>query len=223
MGKIETVKPEEIEKRSFAIIHEELLADGIVSDPRLDPVICRVIHATADFSFAENLVFSEGVTDILSGAFKNGAHIVTDTQMARAGINKRSLSSFGGEVFCFMSDPDVAEEARERGITRAAVSMERAAALSRASVLEGRPPAVLAVGNAPTALIRTHELLSEGLFPLSGIIAAPVGFVNVVEAKELIIGGSVPFIAARGRKGGSPVAAAVCNAILYGLSRPKAV
>ena len=134
---------------------------------------------------------------------------MTDTEMARAGINKKRLSEFGGVVRCFMSDPEVAEEAKRRGVTRATVSMERAAELGE--------PCIFAVGNAPTALIRLRELMDEGRVRPAGIIAVPVGFVNVVEAKELIIGSDCPHIAARGRKGGSNIAAAVCNALLYGM------
>ena len=127
--------------------------------------------------------------------------------MARSGINKRVLEKFGGEAVCFMSDPDVAAEARERGVTRAAVSMERAAGLDRTLIL--------ALGNAPTALVRACELLEEGAMKPALIIGAPVGFVNVVESKELLLTEDVPYIVARGRKGGSNVAAAICNALLY--------
>ena len=135
-------------------------------------------------------------------AIRQGADIVTDTQMARAGVSKPSLARFGGQVHCFMSDPDVAAEAKARGITRAAVCMERAADLKK--------PVVLAVGNAPTALVRLYERIAPAL-----IIGVPVGFVNVVASKELIMTGPAPYIVARGRKGGSNVAAAICNAILY--------
>ena len=202
---MEQMKPMDIEKRSFAIITE------LLGDRRLDPenelVIKRVIHTTADFDYADNLVFSPGAVEQGIAAIKGGCTIVTDTQMARSGINKRVLEKFGGEAVCFMSDPDVAAEAKERGGTRAVVSMERAAKLDRTLIL--------ALGNAPTALVRACELLEEGAMKPALIIGAPVGFVNVVESKELLLTEDVPYIVARGRKGGSNVAAAICNAMLY--------
>ena len=171
------------------------------------PVIKRVIHTTADFDYADNLVFSEGAVPKGIAAMKGGCTIVTDTQMAWSGINKRVLEKFGGKAVCFMSDPDVAAEARARGVTRAAVSMERAAGLSG--------PVIFALGNAPTALVRVCRLIDEVALAPALVIGAPVGFVNVVESKELLLGLDVPYIVARGRKGGSNVAAAVCNALLY--------
>ena len=171
------------------------------------PVVKRVIHTTADFDYADNLIFSTGAVERGIAAIKGGCTIVTDTQMARSGINKRVLEKFGGEAVCFMSDPDVAAEAKARGVTRAAVSMERAAKLDRTLIL--------ALGNAPTALVRACELLEEGAMKPALIIGAPVGFVNVVESKELLLTEDVPYIVARGRKGGSNVAAAICNAMLY--------
>lgn len=205
----DTFSPLEIETRSFDII-TQLLGDKVF-DPENAAVIKRVIHTTADFDFADTLVFSEHA--VLKGisALINGCDIVTDTQMAKAGINKRILSELGGEVHCFMSDPDVAEEAKARNITRAFVSMEKAAALPK--------PCIYAIGNAPTALFALRELYDAGKLNAALIISVPVGFVNVVESKELIISSSLPYIAARGRKGGSPVAAAVCNAMLYQIKR----
>ena len=206
---IENIKPMDIEKRSFAII-TELLGDTKL-DPENELVIKRVIHTTADFDYVQNLVFSEHAVSKGIEALKNGCDIVTDTQMARSGINKTILGKLGGEVHCFMSDPDVAEEAKARGITRAIVSMERAAKLPK--------PCIFAIGNAPTALISLHEQIQEGKLNPALIIGVPVGFVNVVESKELIIGSEVPHIVARGRKGGSNVAAAICNAMLYQILR----
>lgn len=207
MDKLEFVKPAEIETRSFQIITEEL------GDRKLDPenelVIKRVIHTSADFEYADALAFSEHATMRGVEALKNGCSIVTDTKMAASGINKRVLGKFGGQVYNFISDPDVAAEAKERGCTRSAVCMERAAALGE--------PLVYAVGNAPTALVRLYEMIQAGeMASLPAlIIGVPVGFVNVVESKELICGTDVPHIVARGRKGGSNVAAAICNALLY--------
>ena len=205
----ENIKPMDIEKRSFEIITE------ILGDRKLDPenelVIKRAIHTTADFDYADNLVFSPHAVKIGIEALKSGCDIVTDTQMAKSGISKATLAKLGGEVHCFMSDPDVAAEARERGVTRALVSMEKAAKLEK--------PCIFAIGNAPTALIRIRELMDAGELTPALVIGVPVGFVNVVESKELIIASSVPHIVARGRKGGSNVAAAIVNALLYQIAR----
>ncbi len=206
---IENIKPMDIEKRSFEII-TELLGDRKL-DPRNELVIKRAIHTTADFDYADNLVFSENAVAKAVEALKNGCDIVTDTQMAKSGINKTILGKLGGTVHCFMSDDDVAEEAKKRGITRAIVSMERAAKLSK--------PCIFAIGNAPTALITLSEMIKEGKISPSLVIGVPVGFVNVVESKEMIIDSGVPHIVAKGRKGGSNVAAAICNAILYQITR----
>ena len=180
-----------------------------------EPELCvlrRVIHTTADFDYAKNLVFSPHAVERALDALRNGAHIVTDTNMALAGINKTSLHHLGGEAHCFMADPDVAAEAKARGVTRAVVSMEHACRLD--------VPLIFAVGNAPTALVRLDQLIEEKQIKPKLIIGVPVGFVNVVEAKEQILAQQeVPCIVARGRKGGSNVAAAVCNALLYQLYR----
>lgn len=202
---LQQVLPREIEKRSFEIIGEEL--GDVVLDPVNEAVIKRVIHTTADFDYVNNLCFSEGAVQKGIAALKQGACIVTDTQMARAGINKTTLSALGGEAYCFISDPEVAAEAKEKGITRSAVSMDKAAALNK--------PLIFAIGNAPTALVRLYELINEGKLNPLLVIGVPVGFVNVVEAKELFMQLDVPYIVARGRKGGSNVAAAICNALLY--------
>lgn len=207
----ETLDPMEIEKRSFEIISELLEEKGIRPDPVNEPVIKRVIHTTADFEYANSLVFSKDAVPLAREALCAGCDIVTDTQMAKAGINKAALAKLGGEAHCFMSDPDVAEEAKRRGVTRAAVSMEKAAGLQK--------PLIFAIGNAPTALIALDALIKEGRLAPRLVIGVPVGFVNVVESKELIISSAVPHIVARGRKGGSNVAAAVVNALLYGITR----
>ena len=206
---IEIIKPMDIEKRSFEII-TELLGDTVL-EAENELVIKRVIHTTADFDYADNLCFSEHAVQKGIEALRSGCDIVTDTQMARSGINKTVLGRLGGEVRCFMSDPDVAEEAKARGVTRAIVSMERAAALDR--------PCIFAIGNAPTALIALYDLIKAGKLVPALIIGVPVGFVNVVESKEQIMTAGVPYIVARGRKGGSNVAAAICNAMLYQISR----
>ncbi len=206
---IQNIKPADIERRSFEII------TGILGDRELDPenelVIKRAIHTTADFDYADNLVFSEHAVTRGIEALKAGCDIVTDTQMAKAGISKATLARLGGEVHCFMSDADVAAEAKERGVTRAIVSMEKAAKLEK--------KCIFAIGNAPTALIRLKELIDAGEVSPALVIGVPVGFVNVVESKELMMECGVPYIIARGRKGGSNVAAAICNALLYQITR----
>ena len=205
----EIVKPMDIEKRSFEII-TELLGDRKL-EPENELVIKRVIHTTADFDYADNLAFSPGAVAKGIEALKNGCHIVTDTTMALSGINKTILGKLGGQVHCYIADPDVAEEAKARGITRSTVSMEKAAKLDK--------PCIFAIGNAPTALIALHDLMEAGKLDPALIVGVPVGFVNVVESKELIMSDNVPYIVGKGRKGGSNVAAAICNAMLYQITR----
>ncbi|MEA5082623.1 MAG: precorrin-8X methylmutase [Lachnospiraceae bacterium] len=204
MKKPEIVLPQDIEKRSFEIIESELT---VTIDEEKKPIIKRVIHTTADFSYAETMAFSDGVVEKALAAIRGGANIITDTNMGRAGINKMALSKFGGEVFCYMSDEDVAKMAKGNGTTRAVASMNKAAG--------NEQNCIFAVGNAPTALIRLYELINEGKLMPQLIIGVPVGFVNVVESKELIMSLEVPYIVSRGRKGGSNVAAAIVNALIY--------
>lgn len=209
---LEQVLPAEIERRSFEIISQELAARDKRLPEGLAPIIMRAIHTTADFDYADNLVFSEGVVEESLAALRRGAVIVTDTNMAKSGINKRKLEALGGEAFCFMADDDVAQAAKEGGTTRAVASMEKAASLF------GRQdrPCIFAIGNAPTALIRLCELTEAKAIAPALIIGAPVGFVNVVQSKELLMTRKdTTYIVARGRKGGSNVAAAICNALLY--------
>ena len=206
---IENIAPMDIEKRSFEIITEILGQRQL--DPENELVIKRAIHTTADFDYADNLVFSPHSVQRGIAALKDGCDIVTDTQMAKSGINKTILGKLGGQVHCFMSDADVAQEAKARGVTRAMVSMERAATLNK--------PCIFAIGNAPTALICIRELIDAGKLNPALIVGVPVGFVNVVESKELILELDTPHIVARGRKGGSNVAAAICNAMLYQIMR----
>lgn len=208
---LEKVLPGEIEKRSFEIITEELGERRLKKEQ--EAVIKRVIHTSADFEYADTLCFSEGAVEQAMNALKNGACIVTDTQMVKAGINKRSIGKFGGEVHCFIADEDVAKEAVERQITRSAVSMEKASGLEK--------DLIFAIGNAPTALVSLYELIKSGQVNPKLIIGVPVGFVNVVQAKELIMKAGVPYIVARGRKGGSNIAAAICNALLYQIDQDR--
>ena len=205
IDQIERLKPMEIEQRSFEIISQEA-GDAIPDDERA-MIIKRVIHTSADFDYIQNLCFSENAVQIAQKALKNGAWIVTDTKMALSGINKKSLQLAGGEAHCFISDEDVAQAAKEQGTTRASVCVDKAARLGR--------PLIYAVGNAPTALIRLYELIQQGTFRPELIIGVPVGFVNVVQSKELIMESGAPYIVARGRKGGSNIAACICNALLY--------
>lgn len=199
--------PEEIERASMAIIGREM---GDWAGPAENlPVLKRVIHTTADFDFVRNLLFSPNAVRLGREALRRGVTVVTDTAMAAAGIGKPAAARWGVSVVCRMADPDVRNEALRRGVTRAVVSMERAAAET--------PDAIFAIGNAPTALIRLCELVREGAARPSLVVGVPVGFVNVVESKEMLVATDVPYIAAMGRKGGSPVASAVVNALLYGM------
>ena len=211
MTDIINIAPMDIEKESFATITREL---GDRQPPaELAPIVKRVIHTTADFEYADTLYFSPGVVEQAKAAIRSGAHIVTDTTMALSGINKKAAARFGCKADCFIADPDVAAEAKARGVTRALVSMEKAARLGE--------PLIFAIGNAPTALIRIRELMDAGALDPKLVIGVPVGFVNVVASKELIIASGAPCIVARGRKGGSNVAACIVNAILYMLDEKR--
>lgn len=207
--KLDNVLPKDIENRSMEIIESEIPSEFLDKiDPLEKLVIKRAIHTSADFDYLENLKFSKDAIKKAIDAIKNGATIVTDTNMAKAGINKREIAKYGGEVLCFMADEDVANEAKLKGTTRATACIDKAAKLDK--------PIILAIGNAPTALVRIYELVKEGILKPELVIGVPVGFVNVVESKELILKlDNTPYIVARGLKGGSNVAAAICNALLY--------
>lgn len=206
---IEHILPEDIEKRSFEIIEQELNGKDIPAMEK--PIVKRVIHTTADFEYLENLCFSENAVEKAIEILKKGAVIVTDTNMAKSGINKSALKKLNCRVECFMADDDVAETAGIKGITRASASVDKAAMI--------KEPLIYVVGNAPTALIRLNELIKQGLIKPEFIIGVPVGFVNVIQSKEIIMNGRIPYIVAKGRKGGSNVAAAICNALLYMIIR----
>lgn len=204
--KLEFIKPNEIEKRSFQIIDEEIK----ISVPKeLKPIVYRAIHTTADFSYAETLYFSENVIEKAKEALMKNATIITDTNMALSGINKTALKKLECHAECFMADQNIAKEAKKRDVTRATVSMEKA------SKLNG--PIILVVGNAPTALVKIREMYDKENFKPSLVIGVPVGFVNVVASKEMIIDTKIPCIINRGRKGGSNVAASIVNALMYSL------
>ena len=202
---LQRVAPAEIEQRSMEIITAEM-GQTDFSQQQL-PIVKRCIHTSADFDYVKNLKFTPNAVEAGLAAIRSGCTIVTDTQMARSGVNKKVLGKFGGQAVCFMSDEDVAAEAKARGETRATVSMERAAALTG--------PVILAIGNAPTALVRACELMEAGRFSPALVIGVPVGFVNVVESKELLAAMPGEHIVAMGRKGGSNIAATICNALLY--------
>lgn len=205
---LEQVLPKDIERRSFEIITEELGDTQLI--PGTEPIVKRCIHTSADFDYAKNLIFSKGAVQKALDAIRQGASIVTDTQMGKSGINKKRLAKYGGEVFCFMSDEDVAAQAKANGTTRAVASMEKAAKINK--------KLIYAIGNAPTALIHLYEQVEKGIIDPELIIGVPVGFVNVVQSKELILKlEDTPYIIARGRKGGSNIAACICNALLYNL------
>ncbi|MBE6519453.1 MAG: precorrin-8X methylmutase [Thermoplasmata archaeon] len=204
---ITVVKPEDIEKRSMEIITSEL-GGRTWPEPQFS-IVKRCIHTSADFDYADNLKFSKDAEMIGVRAIREGAHIVTDTKMAAAGINKNKLKEYGGEVHCFISDDDVVKEAKERGCTRATICMEKGAEIAK------EHPVIFAIGNAPTALVRLAEMIDAKELEPTLIIGAPVGFVNVVESKELILERDVPYIIPVGRKGGSNIAATICNAMMY--------
>ena len=209
MENIEYVRPQDIEKRSFAIISKELEEKGIVLPKEQELVTKRAIHTSADFDYAKTMTYSAHAVGIAKKLIQNGADIVTDTNMALAGVNKKELAKYGGEAHCFMAEEEVAKIAKERGVTSAAVSMEKAAQIEK--------PVIFAIGNAPTALIELYEMIQSGKYRPAFIIGVPVGFVNVEAAKDLILKTDVPYIINRGRKGGSNIAAAICNALLYEL------
>ena len=210
--------PSDIERESMRIIRSELGRERLEAlDPLVAPIVLRAIHTTADFSYADTLTFAPGpeaVARALDAFASGGACVLTDTNMGLAGVSKPSLARLGCEARCFMADADVAASARERGVTRAVASMDKACAISS--------PLVIAVGNAPTALLRICELHRQGRLDPLLVVGVPVGFVHVEESKEELLASGIPCIVARGRKGGSNVAAAIVNALLYMLTRPGA-
>ena len=211
MTNTEYTLPKDIERRSFEIISEELGKMG-ASLPRCEAdIIKRVIHTTADFGYTDTMRFSNGAVSIARELIVSGADIVTDTNMALAGINRKKLADFGGEAHCFMAEEETARLAEKENVTRAAASVDIASRIKK--------PLIYVVGNAPTALIRLYELSKEKIWSPAFIIGVPVGFVNVEASKELIMETDIPFIVNRGRKGGSNVAAAIVNALIYGAER----
>ena len=198
--------PEEIERRSMEIISSEL---DVELDEEIAPIVMRVIHATADLSFAHSLHFKPGVIGRMRRMMCGGASVITDTNMALAGINKSAAGRLGLRLSCSMADGEVAAEAKRRGCTRAAVCAERA--------LRENGDVIFVCGNAPTALLRITELAGGTACERLTVIGVPVGYVNVVEAKQLLWDSDIPSIVSLGRRGGSGVAAAIVNALMYGI------
>jgi len=203
------MKPDEIEKRSFEIIQSEL---PVPLDPELAPVIMRVIHTTADFGYVEFLAFSVNIIEHAVSSLRKGVHIVCDTNMVKAGVDKTRLQTLGSDIHCFIKDEDVVRDAQQSGNTRAYAAIDKAAAM--------KEPLIFIVGNAPTALMRICELYEQGVISPAFVIGVPVGFVNVVESKEMLMQSGIPYIISKGRKGGSNVAAAICNSLLR-LAEPQ--
>lgn len=199
----------EIEKRSFEIISHELSEMQITLPADQEMITKRVIHTSADFDYIQTLKYSKDAVAIAKRLISEGADIVTDTNMALSGINKKYLAKFGGQAHCFMADDEVALIAKEKKTTRAAVSMEFASRIEK--------PVIFAIGNSPTALIELYDMIEKGIYKPAFVIGVPVGFVNVEAAKELIMETGVPYIVNVGRKGGSNIAAAICNALIYSL------
>lgn len=197
------MKPDEIEHESFRIILEELGPDA-PAWPRL-PIVQRVIHATADFEFARTLAFSPSALDDALTALRAGAPVVTDVTMVASGISRGHAGLLGCPVRCAVHDPETAALATAEGITRSAAALRR--------LSTELPGAVVAIGNAPTAIREVLRLAGEGVRP-AVVIGVPVGFVDAAESKDDLATSDLPFITSRGRKGGSTVAAAIVNALL---------
>ncbi len=209
MTMIKSVRPSEIESQSFAIIEKEFEAQTGLQSSQIDPdyfqVIRRVIHATGDFDFGHSLIFGNRPIEAAIESIRSGRDIYIDVSMGAAGINARIIEQFGGRVKCHINDDDIAVNARNAGKTRTETALEK---------LSGSDVGIIAVGNAPTALIAAITLISEGTIDPALVVGVPVGFVNAVESKELLTRQHYPFITNKGRKGGTPVAVAIVNALL---------
>ncbi len=195
--------PAGIEAESFRIIDTEAGVHGFSA--REWPLVRRVVHTSADFDFVANTVFAEGALAAGIAAVRAGSPIYCDTNMIRAGVNKARLAEFGCELRCYVADPEVAQAARKRGVTRSVVGLEK-------GVAEGCR--VFLIGNAPTALYALLELHAAGLVAPALVIGCPVGFVGAAESKEELCNAALPYIVCRGRKGGSTIAVALLNALL---------
>jgi precorrin-8X/cobalt-precorrin-8 methylmutase len=198
-----SLRPHEIELESFRRIEAQVGSHDL--SPAKWAVVRRMIHTTGDFEYLDNVRFHPQAIAAGLAALRQGRPVVTDTRMLESGIGTGRLSSLGVEIICLMDDPAVAQEAKNRGLTRAAVAMERT--LPRAA------GGIVAIGNAPTALLRLLDLLAAGVSPPALIVGVPVGFVNAAEAKEALARQDIPFITSLGNKGGSTVAASIINAL----------
>lgn len=199
-------KPMEIENRSMEIIAPHLQGLNL-SDEQLK-VYSRIIHAAGDVEYAPIIRLHPNLIDAAKKALQAGCNIYTDVEMVRTGINKRKLASFGGQVFCKVSDPEIAKIAKEQGITRSMAAMR--------SFGQDMNGAVIAIGNAPTALFEVLRMVKEENLRPAAIVGIPVGFVGAADSKaELAANNIVPYATVEGTKGGSPIAAAVVNAIMY--------
>lgn len=209
MIQLQDIEPAEIEAESFRIIESEFTAQTgrKISDYSEGEfrVLQRVIHATGDFSLAETIVFQHDPIPSAIAAIRRGGSVITDVNMVASGVSRSLLANFGGEVRCRVGEAETAALARKNAITRADAAMQRSA---------GDNIAVIAVGNAPTALVSALRLIDEGKMHPGVVVGVPVGFVNAAESKELLKLQSIPAITITGRRGGSPIAAAVTNALL---------
>jgi len=209
LTQVQNIRPEEIERESFRIIEQEFASQtGRRQEDFTDhefAILRRVIHATGDFSFAESLRFHAGAIESGLAAIRSGRNIYTDVTMVAAGIGRKLSSAYGGRLICRVGDEEVGRLAKERGQTRA----ETALAMSCDDNI-----GIVVVGNAPTALLAAIKLVAKGAFSPDLIVGVPVGFVNAAESKELLSQQEKPYITVLGRRGGSPVAAAIVNALL---------
>jgi len=199
----EIQNPQAIEDKSFAIITEELGPHSFTAHEF--PVVQRVIHASADFDLGRSLVFHPQAITAGIQAIRTGTPIIADVQMVAVGISAARLARFGNAVRVYISDPDVAEKAQAQSVTRAIMAMRKA--------VEEAPHGIYVIGNAPTALLELIRLTQAGVARPSLIVGVPVGFVSAAESKEQLMALDVPFIANRGRKGGSTIAVAIVNAL----------
>jgi len=203
LSEIQKIGPLEIEAESFRIIESELGPTDF--PPEEFAVVRRCIHATGDFGFADTMRFHARAVTAGLAAIRAGKNILVDVNMAASGISKGLLDKFGGRVICRINEPETLVRAKNGNLTRSEAAMERA--------LEDNI-GIVAIGNAPTALLKTMELMDTGTFAPELVIGVPVGFVNAAESKEILAAKSYPFITALGRKGGTPVAVAAVNALL---------
>ncbi len=204
------IDPTMIEKRSFEIIKDEFFEQTSLDPEEISPdhfsIIQRVIHATADFSFADTLFFHQDAVASGLRSLRGGRDIYIDVTMGASGINKRTLSSFGGSVICRINDPEIAAEAAKKGKTKTETALRKSC--------QDHNVGIIAVGNAPTALIAAMDMIENRVIHPDLVIGVPVGFVNAAESKELLREKPYPFITALGRKGGTPVAVSILNALL---------